>query len=113
VRRLLKSRPIATTLALAAVVAGYWTWAAWAGSQKLTSAEVARAAELSGNPDKLDLKIILPFTPEQFHFMRLQDIGRMAGADTNSINLRGVRIDDARALARQYWVSDIVPLETQ
>lgn len=108
----LKSRPVLVTLALAALVFAYWGWSALAGAHKLTDAEIARAAE-DGNPGRLDIKVVLPFTPEQFHFMRLQDIGRMAGADASSVNLRGVSVKAARALARRYWVSDIVPLEPQ
>jgi hypothetical protein len=111
-RALLTSGPVVVTLLLAVLIGAYWGWSNLAGARKLTDAEIARAAE-TGNPGKLDIRVVLPFTLEQFHFMRLQEIGRMAGADANSVNLRGVPVAAARTFARHYWVADIVPLDAQ
>lgn len=108
----LTSRPVLATLAIAVALAVHAVWAQASGAQKLTGEEIARAAELSGNHDRLDIEVRLPFEPEQFHFLRFQDIGRMAGAEDTSVFLRSVPVAAARALARNYWVSDIVPLET-
>jgi hypothetical protein len=112
-RRLLASRPVAVTLALAVVFAAWSAWAHVAGARKLTPAEIARAGDLTGDAARLDIEVVLPFTPEQFHFLRLQEIGRMAGASESSVRLRGVPVEEARRLARRYWVADIEPLEPQ
>jgi hypothetical protein len=109
----LTSRPVLVTAALLAVLLAYWSWAYAAGARKLTEAEITEARELSGDPARINILIELPFAPEQFHFLRLQEIGRMAGAGERSVMLRSVSVDAARRLARRYWVSDIVPLEPQ
>lgn len=108
-----RNAPVIATVALAALGLGYWLWSVQAGRHKLTAAEIARAEALSGKDGRIDVKVVLPFTPEQFHFMRLQDYGRMAGADGTSVDLRNVDVEAAKLLARRYWVADIVPLEPQ
>lgn len=110
---LLKLRPVIVTLAVAALLGTYWVWSLRAGALKLTEAEITAAASQSGAPGKLDLRVTLPFAPEQFHFMRLQKIGQMAGADGRSIKLRGVGSNEARALARNYWIEDITPMAAE
>jgi hypothetical protein len=110
---ILTSRPVLVTAALIAALLAYRAWAYAAGAHKLTETEIAEAGELSGDPARIDILINLPFAPEQFHFMRLQEIGRMAGADDRSVKLRSVPVEAARRLARRYWVSDITPLAPQ
>ena len=108
-----RNAPVIVTVTLAMIGTCYWLWSVQAGQRKLTDSEVAVAAKMSGRDDRIDIQILLPFTPEQFHFMQLQEYGRMAGADKNSVSLRNVKIESAQILARQYWIADIVPLEPQ
>jgi len=107
----LASRPVLVTASLLAVLLAYWSWAYAAGARKLTETEIAEAREQSGDRARIHILIELPFAPEQFHFLRLQEIGRMAGVDDRAVKLRSVPVEDARRLARRYWVSDIAPLE--
>ena len=108
ITRILRSRPVMVVISLIAMLAAFQAWAYVEGRQKLTEDEIATAmARASGG--RLDLIIMLPFEPEQFHFIQFQNIGRMAGADGQSVYLHNVDIADARRVARAYWVTDLKP----
>lgn len=102
---LLRARPVVVTLALLAAAALFRLWSSVEGARKLTDEEIAAARD--GNA--LGLRVVLPFEPEQFHFLRLQEVGRMAGAEGRAVLLGGVALPDARRLARAYWVEDLEP----
>lgn len=91
---------VATALALAAYAA-FGLWGMWTGRQKLT------AAELAGPGDRLHFEVVLKFPPEAFHVTRMQQIGRVIEVQGPSVFLMDVRRDQARELARNYWVADI------
>lgn len=101
--------PFLVSLLLVLGLAVYWLASIYCGSQKLTAAEIAAAQTASGGDD-LNLEIALGFAPEQFHFLYLQEFGRMAGAGDAFIRLRGVSVQSATRLAKHYWVADIRPM---
>lgn len=105
----LRARPVVVTLVLLVAALVFRLWTEVAGARKLTEAEVAAARDGAA----LGLRVVLPFEPEQFHFLRLQEIGRMAGAEGHAILLGNVALADARRLARAYWVADLEPWTSQ
>jgi len=53
----------------------------------------------------------LPFTPDRFHVIAMQQFGRVSGTEDTSIEVRGVKRDDLSSLARPFWVKRIEPLK--
>ena len=94
-------RPIVATLAVALIFLGFGVWSSWSGEQKL------QAAGIGMDTGRLDLEVVLGFPPESFHLTRMQDIGRLTEVRGRSVFLKGVSPEDARALARNYWVTEI------
>lgn len=94
-------RPIAATLVVAFVWLGYVAWSSWSGAHKLDAAGIGAVA------GHIDVEIVLAFPPESFHLTRMQDIGRLTGVRGRSVFLKDVATADLRALARDYWVSEI------
>ncbi len=60
---------------------------------------------------KVNVQVILPFTPDRFHVMAMQQFGRVSGTEETSIEVRGVKRDDLSSLARPFWVKRIEPLK--
>ncbi len=60
---------------------------------------------------KVNVQVILPFTPDRFHVMAMQQFGRVSGTEDTSIEVRGVKRDDLSSLARPFWVKRIEPLK--
>jgi hypothetical protein len=91
------------------------TFAVWLAFQAwLTIAAPAKiSAALAGTSDKVNVQIGMPFTPERFHVLAFQKYGRIAGADDQSIGLRGVKRTDLNAVARPYWVTSVGPLKEE
>jgi hypothetical protein len=87
--------------------------AAWLGFQLWLTlvAPTKISPELSGTSEKVNVQIILPFTPERFHVLAFQQYGRVSGADDRSIELRGVKRTDLNAVARPYWVTSVGPIK--
>ncbi|MBM3153461.1 MAG: hypothetical protein FJZ96_14860 [Chloroflexi bacterium] len=86
----------------------YLAWQGWlrvAASGKIS-------AGLNTGAEKVNLLVTLPFPPERFHVIVLQRYGRVSGTQDNSIEVRGVRKEDVRAVARPYWVIRVEPLQT-
>jgi hypothetical protein len=67
--------------------------------------------ELNGTSEKVNVQIDLPFTPERFHVLAFQQYGRVSGTDERSIELRGVKRTDLKAVARPYWVTAVGPIK--
>jgi hypothetical protein len=68
------------------------------------------AQSLPPEGDKVDLVVTLPFPPERFHVLVFQRYGRVSGTQENSVEVRGVRREDLRSIARHYWVKKVEPL---
>ena len=84
----------------------YLLWQGWLS----LSAPSKIAQELPPEGDKVDLMVTLPFPPERFHVLVFQRYGRVSGTQENSVEVRGVRREDVRAIARHYWVKKVEPL---
>ena len=87
--------------------------AAWLGFQLWLTvmAPTKVSADLAGTSEKVNVLIELPFTPERFHVLAVQQYGRVSGADDHSIELRGVKRTDLNAVARPYWVTSVGPIK--
>ncbi len=68
-------------------------------------------ASLRDGKSKVNVQVILPFTPDRFHVMAMQQFGRVSGTEDTSIEVRGVKRDDLSSLARPFWVKRIEPLK--
>ena len=68
-------------------------------------------ASLRDGKNKVNVQVILPFTPDRFHVMAMQQFGRVSGTEDTSIEVRGVKRDDLSSLARPFWVKRIEPLK--
>ena len=90
-------------LAAVAVWLGFQLWLTLAAPGKVS-------AQLAGTSEKVNVQVVLPFTPERFHVLAFQKYGRIAGADDHSIGLRGVKRTDLKAVARPYWVTSVGPI---
>lgn len=103
-RRILGHRAVLVTLALLLAWGTFAAWAAWAGARKLTREELA-----SARGGRLHVQVTLDFAPEAFHMMLLQSIGRLIEVKGETAYLMDVPVEEARSLARRYWVRDIAP----
>ena len=102
-REVLGSRRFHILLAIAGC---YLAWQVW-----LTIAAPQKIAGLAGAPGKVNILVTLPFPPERFHVQRLQTYGRVSGTQDNAVEVRGVKRDDLRTVARPYWVTRVEPLK--
>jgi hypothetical protein len=89
-----------------AILVAYLGWQAWLG----LAAPAKVAPELRGQP-RVNVLVTLPFPPERFHVLAMQQYGRLAGTEDNGIELRGVKGEDLDAVARPYWVHRVGPME--
>ncbi|GAB3706797.1 hypothetical protein [Nocardiopsis oceani] len=65
---------------------------------------------LGDEPDergRFDVDVVLGFEPERYHFLKLQDHGRVSGTDGTTVHLRGVSPAGVDALAREYWIDTL------
>jgi hypothetical protein len=91
------------------LVAGYLAWQGW-----LTLAAPGKVEP--GFPpaaEKVNVLVTLKFPPERFHVIVFQRFGRVSGTLDNSIEVRGVKRGDLRAVARPYWVRRVEPLKDE
>jgi hypothetical protein len=89
-------------------LAAYLGWQAW-----LTAAVAGKIEDgFPENRRRVNVLVTLPFTPERFHVLKFQDFGRVSGTTGNAVEIRGVRKEDLRAIARPYWVRRVEPLPT-
>ncbi len=82
----------------------YLAWEVW-----LSIAAPAKIAP-GLDAERVNVLVTLPFPPERFHVLVFQRYGRVSGTQDNSIEVRGVRREDLRAVARHYWVTKVEPL---
>jgi len=101
---LLRHRAVVVTALLLLAWGAFHGWAEWSGAQKLPAAKLAQAK--SG---RMHVTVTLNFAPEAFHMMLFQSVGRLIEVRGATAYLMDVRVEDARSLARQYWVRDIHP----
>ncbi len=99
----LRSRRVHILLAAACC---YVAWQVW-----LTIAAPQKIAGLAGESEKVNIVVTLPFPPERFHVQRFQTYGRVSGTQDNAVEVRGVKRDDLRTVARPYWVTRVEPLK--
>jgi hypothetical protein len=86
------------------IVLVYLGWHAWLW----LAAPAKLAAGLDG--ERVNVLVTLPFPPERFHVLVFQRYGRVSGTRDNAVEVRGVRREDLRAVARHYWVRKVEPL---
>ena len=83
----------------------YLGWQAW-----LTLAAPSKIEGAFGGTDRVNVLVTLPFPPERFHVLVMQRYGRVSGTQDNSVEVRGVRREALRSIARHYWVRRVEPL---
>ncbi|PWV44709.1 hypothetical protein [Nocardiopsis sp. L17-MgMaSL7] len=78
----------------------------WLGVQAVGKAEpgIGDAPDERG---RFDVDVVLGFQPERYHFLKLQDHGRVAGTTDTTVHLRGVSPAGVDALAREYWIESL------
>ena len=103
-RPIFHHRAVVVTTLLLLAWGAFHLWSDWSGAQKLTAAKLAQAK--SG---RLHLTVTLNFAPEAFHMMLFQSVGRLIEVRRETAYLMDVRVEDARRLARHYWVREIQP----
>ena len=92
------------------VFAGILLYAVW--QMYLGMSASSKVAEsLREGKGKVNVQVVLPFTPDRFHVMAMQQFGRVSGTEDTSIEVRGVKRDDLSSLARPFWVKSIEPLK--
>jgi hypothetical protein len=57
----------------------------------------------------VDVVVTLNFQPESYHFLVLQEFGRVSGSLENAVILRRVPLKEVSKIARIYWVKKIEP----
>lgn len=92
-------------IVIAAVVC-YIAWQSWLW----LAAPTKIAGKFEGPSERVNLLVTLPFPPERFHVLVFQRYGRVSGTQDNSVEVRGVRRDELRYVARHYWVKKVEPL---
>ncbi|MGI9860385.1 hypothetical protein SDD30_03240 [Moorella naiadis] len=55
----------------------------------------------------VNIKVVLPFSPEPFHMEKFHDMGTVIFANENSIMINRVKAKDVWSLAREYWITSI------
>ena len=92
------------------VFAGLLLYAVW--QMYLGGSAPGKVAEsLREGKGKVNVQVVLPFTPDRFHVIAMQQFGRVSGTEDTSIEVRGVKRDDLSGLARPFWVKSIEPLK--
>ncbi len=103
-RGVFSHRAVVVTAVLLLAWGTFSLWESWTGAQKLPAAELAGA-----KGGRLNLAVTLNFPPEAFHMMLFQAMGRLIEVRGDTAYLMDVRVEDARTLAREYWVKAIQP----
>lgn len=91
---------------LIGAVVCYFAWHAWLW----LAAPGKISGDFAADPDRVNLRVTLPFPPERFHVLVFQRYGRVSGTQDNSVEVRGVKRADLRSVARHYWVKKVEPL---
>lgn len=93
---------------LATLVLLYLLWQVWLtlDAPRKIAPELLPTASSRGTVDVL---VTLPFPPERFHILTFQRYGRVSGTLGNTAEVRGVKLEVVRDLARHYWVRRLEP----
>jgi len=87
--------------------AGYQIWAAVTAGHKIP----ASLGPAIGRNERVNVEVVLPFAPEQFHLTYFQRLGNVTGVRDNRIRIMQVEATQVRYIARLYWVERIDPVE--
>ncbi len=61
---------------------------------------------------RIAVSVKLPFPPERFHVLKVQEVGRIRRVVGNAIEVRAIDAAGIRALARSYyWIEHIQPAD--
>lgn len=82
-------------------------WIGVTAPQKIDP-QVLETARTTGTANVI---VELNFPPESYHFLYLQDYGRISGSTAEGVRLRRVTEENLIGLARTYWIKSIRPLE--
>ena len=97
---MLLSRPVVVTAFLAVGTALWWAWI-------LATSDAKIAPGLLEGPERKHVVVELRFSPEKFHMLRLQEVGRIQVVEDRRIHLLDVAPPHIKAFARHYWVKSI------
>ncbi len=96
----------ARVITLAALAVAWLAWQGWLSLEAPGKIGEGFPADRA----RVNVRIWLPFAPERFHVQAFQKFGRVSGTEEHTVDVRGVRRDDLRSIARLYWVSRVAPL---
>jgi hypothetical protein len=103
-RRFLSSTGARVAYVLLAATLVYQGWMAYEAPRRIEPGLLAAAAK-NGSVSVL---IRLPFPPEHFHILMVQEYGRVRGVTGNTIRMAEIDEDGIRTLARHfYWIQHI------
>jgi hypothetical protein len=103
-RRLFSSTGARFAYVLLAATLCYQGWMAFEAPRRIEPGLLEAAAK-NGS---VSILIRLPFPPEHFHILKVQDYGRVRGVTGNTIRLAEVDEDGIWTLARSYyWIQHI------
>ncbi len=106
IRPVLGSRPGRIVVIAGAVIVAWQVWLAVQAAPKIPS-DLQQYASPRGT---VDLRVTLRFPPERFHILMFQKFGRISGTAGDAVEVRSVRVERVREIARFYWVRSITPL---
>jgi hypothetical protein len=105
VRKVLSTVGGRTLAVLLLVIVVYQVWISVVAFGKV-------ADGVGADPDprgRFAVDVVLGFEPERFHVLELQEYGRVRGTDGNVLHLRSVSPAGVDAMARKYWIKEILP----
>lgn len=107
-RRLLSSTGAKTAYVIAVAWLVYRAWMAFEAPRRIAPGVLERA-EREG---RIAVSVQLPFPPERFHVLKVQDVGRVRRVIGNTIEVRAIDATGIRGLARKYyWIEEIRPAD--
>ena len=103
-RRLLASTGARTAYAIAVAWLVYRAWMAFEAPRRVAPGVLERA-EREG---RIPVSVQLPFPPERFHVLKVQEVGRVRRVVGNIIEVGAIDAAGIRALARNYyWIEEV------
>ena len=85
---------------------------AWLYAQAPGKIDPGVTAALAEN-GRANVKVELNFPPERYDIQALQNLGRVGGADGNTVQVRNVNEEGIQSMARTYWIKSITIIENQ
>ncbi len=108
-RRLLSSIGAKTAYVIAATWLVYQAWMAFEAPRRVAPGVLERA----DREGRIPVSVHLPFPPERFHVLKVQEVGRVSRVVGNTIEVRAIDAAGIRALARNYyWIQEIRPVDS-